>query len=93
MRRAIFILANVVVIGLAAVHLWDAWQVNRFAGVGGPEVYRAGRMAQLKQARERLGHLDPEVAERERIAIDEQIDELLTGADVAEIGNELRRVK
>lgn len=93
MRKALFILANAVVFGLAVVHLYDGWQVNRFAGVGGSEVYRAARLEQLEQARNRTGHLDPDVAERELAAIDEQIAELRNGSDAGEYGAELRRVK
>jgi hypothetical protein len=93
MRRALFILANAVVISLAVVHLYDAWQVNCFAGVGGPEVYKAARLAQLEQARNRIGHLEADVAERELAAIDEQIAELWNGSEAGELGGELRRVK
>jgi hypothetical protein len=93
MRRTLFILANAVVIGLAFVHLYDAWQVNRFAGVGGPEVYRAARLEQLEQARNRIGHLEADVAERELAAIDEQIAELRNGSEAGELGGELWRVK
>jgi hypothetical protein len=93
MRRTLFILANAVVIVLAAVHLHDAWHVNRFAGVGGPEVYKAARLEQLEQARNRIGHLDADVAERELASIDEQIAELRSGAEAGELGAELRRVK
>jgi hypothetical protein len=93
MRRALFILANAVVISLAVVHLHDARQVNRFAGVGGPEAFRAAQLERFEQARNRIGHLDPETAERELAAIDEQIAELRNGAEPGEIGGELRRVK
>ena len=92
-RRIIFIAANLCVLALAATHLYDAWQVNRFAGVGGHDVYYRERMAQLENARNRLDHLSPEVREAEEIAIEEQIRELQTGASVVEHGSELRRVK
>jgi hypothetical protein len=92
-RKTLFILANAAVLTLMGVHCFDAYNVNRFAGVGGPEVYRAARLAQLEQARERLGHLTPEVREAEEAAIADQIRELETGLPVAEFGDELRRVK
>lgn len=92
-RRIIFIAANLCVLALAAVHLYDAWKVNRFAGVGGQAVYYRERMAQLKVAKERHGHLSPEVREAEEAAIEEQIRELESGESVGELGGELRRVK
>jgi len=92
-RKTLFILANAAVLALMGVHCFDAYQVNRFAGVGGPEAYQTARLEQLRQARERLDHLAPEVRAAEEIAIDEQILELEAGLPVIELGKELRRVK
>ena len=92
-RKTLFWLANAVVLSLVAVHGYDAYKVNRFAGVGGQEAYRSARLAQLEHARGRLDHLTPEVRAAEERAIDEQILELEAGLPVAEIGEEARRVK
>lgn len=92
-RRVLFAAANIAVVSLAALHLWDAYQVNRFAGVGGPDEYRKQKIEQLDRMRTKLDHLPEDVREREEAAIAEQIRELETGAAVNELGNELRRVK
>jgi hypothetical protein len=92
-RKTLFWLANAVVLSLIGVHWYDAYNVNRFAGVGGQEAYRAARLAQLEHARARLSHLTPEIRAIEELAIDEQILELEAALPVAEIGAETRRVK
>lgn len=92
-RRVLFVVANLVVLGLAGVHLWDSYNVHRFAGVGGQEEYRRQKIEQLDQLRTKLDHLPEDVREREEMAIEEQIRELETGAAVGELGNELRRVR
>jgi hypothetical protein len=92
-RKILFVTANLCVLALAGVHLYDAWNVNRFAGVGGHVVYYQARLKQLEDARNRLDHLTPEVREAEEAAIEEQIRELQTGSKAVEFGDELRRVK
>jgi len=92
-RRALFIAANVAVLSLAAIHCYDAWQVNRFAGVGGVEEYRRQKYEQLDRLKTKLDHLPPEIREQELRWIEDQIRELETGGGVAEIGAETRRMK
>lgn len=92
-RKTLFVLANAVVLSLIGIHGYDAYHVNRFAGVGGRDVYHAARLEQLRQARGRLDHLTPDVRAAEERAIDEQMLELEAGLPVAEIGEEVRRVK
>lgn len=92
-RRALFIAANVAVLALMGTHCYDAWHVNRFAGVGGPAEYRRQKYEQLERLRGKLDHLPPDVREVELRRIDDQIRELETGGAVAEIGDETRRVK
>lgn len=92
-RRISFVAANVAVISLAGMHLWDSWNVNRFAGVGGPAEYRSQKIKQLERLRTKLDHLPEDVREREEAAIAEQIRELETGSRAGELGEELRRVR
>jgi len=92
-RKAVFIFANVVVLGLAGIHLHDAYRVNRFAGVGGPDEYRRQKYEQLERLRGKLGHLPEDARKIEERRIDDQIAELEAGLPVAEIGEEMRRVK
>jgi hypothetical protein len=92
-RRVLFFAANLAVVSLAVLHLWDSYNVNRFAGVGGPDEFRKQKIEQLERMRTKLDHLPEDVREREEAAIVEQIRELETGAKVEELGEELRRVK
>lgn len=92
-RRVLFVAANIAVVSLVALHLWDSYNVNRFAGVGGPDEYRKQKIEQLDRMRTKLDHLPEEVREREEAAIADQIRELETGAKAGELGEELRRVK
>ena len=92
-RRVLFVAANIAVVSLAVLHLWDTYNVNRFAGVGGPDEFRKQKVEQLERLRTKLDHLPEDVRDREEAAIAEQIRELETGAAVGELGNELRRVK
>lgn len=92
-RRVLFIAANLSVVILAVLHLWDSYNVNRFSGVGGPDEFRKQKIEQLERLRTKLGHLPEDVREREEAAIAEQIRELETGAKAGELGEELRRVK
>jgi hypothetical protein len=92
-RRTLLILANVVVLGLMALHLHDGYQVNRFAGVGGPEEYRRQKYEQLERLLCKLDHLPPEQQEQERRRIDDQIAEMEAGLPTVELGKELRRLK
>jgi hypothetical protein len=91
--RLIVIVLNACVLALAWTHVSEWSKVDRFSGVGGPEVYRAERRAQLEGARKRLEHLSPEVRERELAAIDDQIQELDRNLPADELGEEARRVK
>ena len=92
-RKTVFVLANLIVISLAAVYLYDAWNVNRFAGVGGREEFRRQKLEQLDRMESRLDHLAEDVRERELAAIAEQRRELDSGLPAVEFGDELRRVK
>lgn len=92
-RKTIFVAANLAVLTLAGVHLWDSWQENRFAGVGGPDEYRRAKYEQIERLRGKLDHLSAETRETEEAAIAEQIRELETGSKAGELGGELRRVK
>jgi len=92
-RRVLFFAANLAIVSLAVLHLWDSYNVNRFAGVGGPDEFRKQKIEQLERMRTKLDHLPEDVREREEAAIVEQIRELETGAKVEELGEELRRVK
>ena len=93
MRKTLFIAANLAVLTLASVHLWDSWQANRFAGVGGPDEYRRAKYEQIERLRGKLDHLPAEIREAEEAAIAEQLLELETGAKARELGGELRRIK
>lgn len=92
-RRVLFVAANIAVVSLAALHLWDSYNVNRFAGVGGPDEFRRQKIEQLDRLRTKLDQLPEDVREREEAAIAEQIRELETGARAGELGEELRRVR
>jgi hypothetical protein len=92
-RRKLLILANVVVLGLMAMHLHDSYQVNRFAGVGGPEEYRRQKYEQLERLRGKLAHLPEEARRLEERRIDDQIAEMEAGLPTVELGKELRRLK
>lgn len=92
-RRTLLILANVVVLGLMALHLYDSYNVNRFAGVGGPEEFRRQKYEQLERLRGKLDHLPADQQEQERRRIEDQIAELEAGLPAVELGEEVRRVK
>lgn len=92
-RKTLFIAANLAVLTLGAMHVWDSWQVNRFAGVGGPAEYQRAKLEQLERLRTKLDHLPPEAREVEEAAIADQIRELETGEKAGELGAELRRIK
>lgn len=91
-RKAIFILANFVVIGLIALHLHDSYNVGRFSGVGGPDEYRRQKYEQLERLRGKLDHLPEDVRRIEQRRIDDQIAELEAGLPTVELGDDLRRV-
>ena len=91
--RILFLAVNAAVAALAWTQVSEWSRVDRFDGVGGQRVYHESRRAQLEAARNRLGHLSPEVADRELAAIEDQLDELEAGSLTQELGAELRRVK
>ena len=92
-RKTILISANVVVLGLMALHLHQSREVNRFAGVGGPEEFRRQKYEQLERLRDKLDHLPEEARRLEERRIDDQIAEMEAGLPTVELGDELRRVK
>ena len=92
-RKILFVAINLIVLSLVYVSVSEWSGVDRFDGVGGYDVYARQRRQQLEDAKLRIGHLDPETQERELVAIDEQIAELVNGTRAGELGDELRRVK
>jgi hypothetical protein len=92
-RKAFFVIANLTVLSLAGVHCYQGYQVNRFAGVGGPEEYRRQKYEQLERLRGKLGYLPEDARKLEERRIDDQIAELEAGLPAAEVGEELRRLK
>ena len=92
-RKVLFIVANCVVLGSMALHLYKSREVNRFAGVGGPDEFRRQKYEQLERLRGKLDHLPEDVRRVEERRIDDQIAEMEAGLPTVEIGKEARRVK
>ena len=92
-RKVLFIVANCVVLGSMALHLYQSREVNRFAGVGGPDEFRRQKYEQLERLRGKLDHLPEQLRKIEERRIEDQIAELEIGLPIVELGKEVRRVK
>lgn len=93
MRKLIFVTINGLVLAGFALHLYDSYNVNRFASVGGPEEFRRQKYEQLERLRSNLDHLPAKLREQEERRIDDQLDEIDFDLPVVELGRELRRIK